>query len=130
MSDIAAGGWGVTSSVGGIFFWGSGLGKGPMNRRTFFASGGVVGIVKGYTGAHAGAKGFRIGWLTAQREPSLAPFLEAFRAGLREFGYRERDNLEIIYRYGDDNLLRVAPLATELARIPVDLLVVQGAAVS
>jgi putative tryptophan/tyrosine transport system substrate-binding protein len=100
-----------------------------MNRRTFLASGAVVGILTGYTGAHAAAKGFRIGWLTAQREPSLAPFLEAFRAGLHEFGYPERDNLEIIYRYGDDNLLRVAPLAAELARIPVDLLVVQGAAV-
>jgi putative ABC transport system substrate-binding protein len=44
-------------------------------------------------------------------------------------GYRENDNLEIDYRYGDDNLLRVAPLAAELARKPVDLLVVQGAAV-
>lgn len=30
---------------------------------------------------------------------------------------------------GDDNLLRVAPLAAELARKPVNLLVVQGAAV-
>src|SRR5205807_8398993 len=32
-------------------------------------------------------------------------------------------------RYGDDNLLRVAPLAAELVQKPVDLLVVQGAAV-
>jgi putative ABC transport system substrate-binding protein len=46
-----------------------------------------------------------------------------------EFGYRENDNLEIDYGYGDDNLLRVAPLAAELARKPVDLSVVQGAAV-
>jgi len=44
-------------------------------------------------------------------------------------GYRQNDNLEIDYRYGDDNLLRVAPLAAELVRKPVDLLVVQGAAV-
>jgi putative ABC transport system substrate-binding protein len=100
-----------------------------MNRRTFLVSTVVFAIAKGCRGAHAAAKAFRIGWLTAQREPSLTPFLEAFRNGLIEFGYRENDNLEIDYRYGDDNLLRVAPLAVELARKPVDLLVVQGAAV-
>jgi ABC-type uncharacterized transport system substrate-binding protein len=100
-----------------------------MNRRTFLASSAVIALATGYRGTHAAAKVFRIGWLTAQREPSLTPFLEAFRAGLSEFGYRENDNLEIGYRYGDDNLLRVAPLAAELARKQVDLLVVQGAAV-
>src|ERR1700737_1683589 len=100
-----------------------------MNRRTFLASSAVIAIAPGCGRAHAAAKVYRIGWLTAQREPSLTPFLEPFRDGLREFGYRENDNLEIDYRYGDDNLLRVAPLAAELARKPVDLLVVQGAAV-
>jgi putative tryptophan/tyrosine transport system substrate-binding protein len=100
-----------------------------MNRRTFLASSAVIALATGYRGVHAAAKVFRIGWLTAQREPSLTPFLKAFRSGLSEFGYRENDNLEIDYRYGDDNLLRVAPLAAELARKPVDLLVVQGAAV-
>jgi putative tryptophan/tyrosine transport system substrate-binding protein len=99
-----------------------------MNRRAFLASSAVIAIATGYGGAHA-AKVVRIGWLTAQRAPSLTPFLEAFRGSLAEFGYRENDNLEIDYRYGDDNLLRIAPLATELTRIPVDLLVVQGAAV-
>lgn len=99
-----------------------------MNRRAFLASSAVIAIATGYGDAHA-AKVVRIGWLTAQRAPSLIPFLEAFRGGLAEFGYRENDNLEIDYRYGDDNLLRVAPLAAELTRIPVDLLVVQGTAV-
>jgi putative ABC transport system substrate-binding protein len=100
-----------------------------MDRRTFLASGAVTAVAMGCGGAHAAAKVFRIGWLTAQREPSLAPFLEAFRGGLAEFGYRENDNLEVDDRYGDDNLLRVAPLAAELVRKPVDVLVVQGAAV-
>lgn len=100
-----------------------------MKRRTFLVSGAILSIATAYRGVNAAAKVFRIGWLTAQREPSLTPFLEAFRGGLSEFGYRVNDNLEIDYRYGDDNLLRVAPLAAELARKPVDLLVVQGAAV-
>src|SRR5947209_747100 len=98
-----------------------------MHRRTFLAFSAAAAIAP--YGANAAAKVFRIGWLTAQREPSLTPFLQAFRSGLHEFGYRENDNLEIDYRYGDDNLLRVAPLAIELVRKPVDLLVVQGAAV-
>lgn len=100
-----------------------------MDRRTFLASSAAIAIT-GVGSAHAAPpKVFRIGWLTAEREPSLAPFLEAFRRGLAEFGYRENDNVEIDYRYGDDNLLRVAPLAAELARKPVDVLVVQDAAV-
>lgn len=79
--------------------------------------------------ARAAGKTVRLGWLTAQQATSLVPFLDAFRAGLAELGYRENDNLEIDYRYGDDNLLRVAPLAADLVRRQIDLLVVQGAAV-
>jgi len=100
-----------------------------MNRRAFLVSSAVSAIAAGLGRAYAVAKVVRIGWLTAQRAASLTPFLEAFRGGLAELGYRENDNLEIDYRYGDDNLLRVAPLAAELVRKPVDLLVVQGAAV-
>jgi len=100
-----------------------------MNRRAFLASSAAVAMATGCWRVRAAAKVVRIGWLTAQRAPSLVPFLEAFRGGLAELGYRENDNLEIEYRYGDDNLLRVAPLAAELVRKPVDLLVVQGAAV-
>jgi putative ABC transport system substrate-binding protein len=98
-----------------------------MNRRGFLISSAVIAV--GFSGTQAAAKTFRIGWLTAQRETSLTPFLEAFRAGLAEFGYREAENVTIEYRYGDDNLLRVAPLAAELVREPVDVLVVQGTAV-
>jgi putative ABC transport system substrate-binding protein len=107
----------------------SNRGNEAMDRRTFLVSGTFIAVATGRSRVHAAAKIFRIGWLTAQREPSLAPFLEAFRTGLAEFGYRDNDNLEITYRFGDDNLLRVAPLAAELARRPVDVLVVQGAAV-
>jgi putative ABC transport system substrate-binding protein len=105
------------------------VGRFNMNRRAFLVSSAVSAIAAGLGRAYAVAKVVRIGWLTAQRAASLTPFLEAFRGGLAELGYRENDNLEIDYRYGDDNLLRVAPLAAELVRKPVDLLVVQGAAV-
>ncbi|PDT91663.1 hypothetical protein CO669_06645 [Bradyrhizobium sp. Y36] len=100
-----------------------------MDRRTFLSSG--VGFVLA-AGQRVQAAGriSRIGFLTAQREPSLAPFLDVFRDGLRELGYVENTNLEIAYRYGDDDLARVPQLASELVSKPVELLVVQGSAVA
>lgn len=80
--------------------------------------------------ARAAGRIFRIGFLTAQREPSLAPFVDVFRSGLKQLGYVENVNLEITYRYGDDDLTLVPRLAFELVSAPVDLLVVQGSAVT
>ncbi|MGX4805510.1 ABC transporter substrate-binding protein [Bradyrhizobium guangdongense] len=98
-----------------------------MDRRTFLSSSlALVSIAQRARGA--GKMIFRIGFVTAQREPSLAPFVGAFRAGLDELGYVENVNLEIIYRYGDDDVTRVPRLAAELVTKPVDVLVVQGSA--
>ena len=71
----------------------------------------------------------RIGWLTAQRAASLTPYVEAFRSSLRELGYEEGRNLAIEFRYGDDAVEHVPELAAGLLKIPVDLIVTQGAAV-
>lgn len=100
-----------------------------MDRRSFLSSS-MIFVLAAEQRAKAASKVFRIGFLTAQREPSLAPFLDVFRAGLNELGYAENANLEIVYRYGDDDLTRVPQLAAELLRKPVDLLVVQGSAVA
>jgi putative tryptophan/tyrosine transport system substrate-binding protein len=75
-------------------------------------------------------KVMRIGWLTAQQAASLTPYVDAFRASLTELGLVEGRNLAIVFRYGDDVIERVPQLAAELAQIPVDLIVAQGAAVS
>jgi putative ABC transport system substrate-binding protein len=80
--------------------------------------------------AQAPAKSVRIGWLTAQREASLTPFLAALRAAFADLGYVEGRNLVIEYRYGDDDLERVPALAAELVRLRVDVILVQGAAVA
>ena len=72
----------------------------------------------------------RIGWLTAQRAASLATYVDAFRASLADLGHVEGRNLAIEFRYGDDAIARVPDLAAELVRLPVDLIVAQGAAVS
>jgi len=70
-----------------------------------------------------------IGWLTAQQAASLTPYVDAFRSGLAELGLIEGRNLVIVFRYGNDAIDQVPRLATELAQIPVDLIVAQGAAV-
>jgi ABC-type uncharacterized transport system substrate-binding protein len=99
-----------------------------MDRRRFLAAVlAAAGLPRGEL-AQAAAKMYRIGWVTAQRAASLVPYLDAFRGGLADRGYVEGRNLVIEYRYGDDAIERVPELAAELARIPVDLLVAQGAA--
>jgi putative tryptophan/tyrosine transport system substrate-binding protein len=100
-----------------------------MERRRLLATGLAATLLLRRIAAYGGAKVARIGWLTAQRASSLTPFLGALRAGLAEYGYTEGRNLAIEYRYGDDVLDRVPGLAAELARLPVELLLAQGAAV-
>jgi putative ABC transport system substrate-binding protein len=70
----------------------------------------------------------RIGWVTAQQAASLVPYIDAMRSALAELGYVEGRNLAIEFRYGDDVIERVPDLAAELVRLPVDLIVAQGAA--
>ena len=104
-----------------------------MNRRLFITSTAAVTLAVSSAPRRSAAQGAgklaRIGWLTAQQAPSLAPYVEVFRAGLAELGYNEGRNLAIEFRYGNDKIERVPDLAAELVRLPVDLIVAQGAAV-
>jgi putative tryptophan/tyrosine transport system substrate-binding protein len=100
-----------------------------MDRRAFLASSVAIALTSRKAGAQIPIKNFKIGWVTAQRASSLTPFLDAFRSGLNKLGYVEHSNLEIDYRYGDDDLSSVGPLAAELVGKSVNLLVAQGAAV-
>src|SRR5262249_47806376 len=104
----------------------------PMDRwsrRQFVQGVGVagLGLVAGCgrlpgQAAPAPARIPRIGWL----EPTPVGRLEAFREGLRELGYIEGQNIIVEPRTaaGDDG--RLAALAVQLARLPVDLVVADG----
>jgi len=78
--------------------------------------------------AAQGVKVARIGWVTAQQAASLTPFIEAMRSALADLGYVEGRSLALEFRYGNDVIERVPELAQELMRLPVDVLVAQGAA--
>jgi putative ABC transport system substrate-binding protein len=99
-----------------------------MKRRLFLASVLAVASLPRSLAAQTAPKVVRIGWLTAQQASSLTPYLEALRAALAELGYVEGRNLTIEFRFGDDEIERVPALAAELVRLPVDLIVAQGAA--
>jgi putative ABC transport system substrate-binding protein len=101
-----------------------------MNRRLCLATMLALPLLPRAIAAQSATRVARIGWLTAQREASLTPFLAALRAALVDLGYTEGRTLVIEYRFGDDDLTRVPTLAAELMRLPVDLLLVQGAAVA
>ena len=101
-----------------------------MKRRDFLASALAIAALPRSLAAQGTPKIARIGWLTAQQESSLTPYLAAMRAGFADLGYVEGRNLTIEYRYGNDAIERVPELAMELVKLPVDLIVAQGAAVS
>jgi putative tryptophan/tyrosine transport system substrate-binding protein len=55
-------------------------------------------------------------------------FWDHFRQGLRDLGYIEGRNIAIEYRSAEGRPDRLAAAATELARLPVDVLVTNGTA--
>ncbi len=55
-----------------------------------------------------------------------APVWNAFRQGLRDLGYLEGQNITFEYRYADGLPDRLAEVAAELVRRPVDVIAVYG----
>src|SRR6266568_7711733 len=68
----------------------------------------------------------RIGYLAAASLSANEARTEAFRQGLREFGYVEGKNIFIEWRYAEGNLDRLPALAAELVRLKVDVIVTGG----
>jgi putative ABC transport system substrate-binding protein len=62
----------------------------------------------------------RIGYLAADPR---APTREAFRQGLRDFGYVEGESIFIEWRFTEDKSDRFPELAAELVRLKVDVIV-------
>src|ERR1043166_1348063 len=79
--------------------------------------------------AQPATKVYQIGRLSAgQPLPESHAYEEAFRQRLRELGYVEGQNLVIEGRYAEGSPDRLRALAAELVRLPVDVLVAEGAA--
>ena len=65
----------------------------------------------------------RIGFLNALFPTTNPARIEAFRQGLRDFGYVEGKNIIIEYRYAERKVDRLPSLAAELVRLKVDVIV-------
>jgi putative ABC transport system substrate-binding protein len=67
-----------------------------------------------------------IGYLSALSEAQVAHQLAAFRRGLTEVGFVERQNVVIEFRWADGQYDRLPAMAAELVRRPVDLILAQA----
>ena len=66
----------------------------------------------------------RIGFLfMGSPQAGLTPPFDAFRAGLRELGWIENENIAIEYRWAGDNPDRLPELAADLVRLKVDVII-------
>jgi len=80
------------------------------------------------TDAQQLTKVHRIGRLSLGSPPARPdPSVEAFRQGLHDLGYVEGHNLVLEYRYAEESEARLRELATELVRLPVDVIVAGSA---
>jgi len=69
------------------------------------------------------ARVLRIGFLAVTSPSTISARIEAFRQGLREFGYVEGKNIVIEYRYAEGKLDRLPALAAELMHLKVNIIV-------
>jgi putative ABC transport system substrate-binding protein len=76
--------------------------------------------------AQPAGKAYRIGMLETRSTALNAANIDAFRRGLRELGYKEGQNVEIVYRSSDGRDERFRDLASELILLKVDLILTRG----
>src|SRR5436305_10265853 len=67
-----------------------------------------------------------IGLLDLRSAESFAEGVRAFRLGLKDGGFVERENVAIEYRWADDQIDRLPELAAELVRRQVAVIVTTG----
>jgi putative ABC transport system substrate-binding protein len=91
-----------------------------MERREFITLlGGAAAMWPPAARAQEASKLYRVGFLW--ESPAVyADAIEAFRRGLRELGWIDRQNIAIEYRWAE----RMRELAEELVRLKVDIIVV------
>src|SRR5262245_18827042 len=76
--------------------------------------------------AQTGKVFFRIGHLSGSTASGSASRLEAFWQEMRKLGWIEGKNITMEYRFAEQKLERGSELAAELARLKVDLILVDG----
>jgi ABC-type uncharacterized transport system substrate-binding protein len=83
----------------------------------------VMALHGDFAEAQQPAKIPRIGYVAGSDASSVAPFMGAFRQGLRDLGYIEGKTILVEYRYAEGNLDRVPGFVAELVQLKVDVLI-------
>ena len=99
-----------------------------MNRRAFIAivCGNMLAVPLAADAQQAGTAKRQIGFLGNADAAAAAGALEAFRQGLRDLGWVERQTITIEYRWAKGRLDRLQTLVDELVRLKSDVIVVSG----
>jgi ABC-type uncharacterized transport system substrate-binding protein len=100
----------------------------PGRLRRRLVLGGVLIFLPLGDGAAARLTGrsWTIGFLNIGSEAGSGHLLEAFRKGMRELGYVEGQQYTLDALWANGDISRLGPLAEELVRKPVDLIVTSG----
>jgi putative ABC transport system substrate-binding protein len=93
-----------------------------MRRRDFIAGGTIAAALSISAWAEQSAKLATIGFLGAASPELAAPWVAAFVKRLHELGWTEGHNVAIVYRWAEARSERYSEMATELARLKVDVL--------
>jgi putative ABC transport system substrate-binding protein len=102
-----------------------------IDRRAFITGFAVGALLASRSADAQKARGMqRVGWLSPASAANDLSNLEALRAGLREVGYLEGQNITIEARWADGRSERLPQLAAELVRLPVDVLCTAGSQAS
>lgn len=103
--------------------------KGMIRRRTFIGLLGGAAAWPLAAGAQQAGRLPTIGVLGAATSSAWSHWVAAFVKRLRELGWIEGSNIAIEYRWAGGRNERYAEIATELARLKVDVIVTSGGAV-
>ena len=97
-----------------------------IRRRSLIAGALALCCVSRFVAAQTPAKVWRIGFLAVRSvppSPNPDSFYMAFVQDLRELGYAEGKNLEMVWRSSDGKNERLPQLAAELVQMKLDLIV-------
>ena len=98
-----------------------------MRRREFITLlGGVAAAWPVAAQAQQTSRAARIGFLGVNMPSGIEPRLRRFRAGLRDLGYVEGQNIFIDFRWAEGNYTRLVEFAAELLHLKADILVTYG----
>lgn len=96
-----------------------------MRRRDFAFLFGAAAMAPRAVLAQATSRRFLVGYLSfpTKDDPLAARYLEEFLTGMRELGYTEGHDFEMLYRYADFHADRLPQLAMELVQLKPDVIV-------